>query len=128
MGIFKGPKIVAATSKLAELSRVAELAANTGRIVVKDYHLASSLLKSKAKFSAAVNAFDVVAEALKSKNAAFLLNKGPDGVTVIPGWVMVVDLGRVVGTKGQTAVKIVFNAAGEMITSYPYKPLAPWVP
>jgi RHS repeat-associated protein len=117
-GVAKGPKIVAATSKLAEAAKFAELAAKSGKITIKDYHLVTGLKKGASVFLGHIDAEGAVLEALKSPAAIFMKNtRGRSG------FIMITDLGREIGTNGQTAVKIVFNEAGEIITSFPYWPL-----
>ena len=41
--------------------------------------------------------------------------------TIIPGHVIITNLGRPIGSKGETAVKMAISEAGELITAYPIR-------
>jgi hypothetical protein len=60
-----------------------------------------------------------VAEGLRSPNASFLPNSGPGAAP--ESFIVRTDLGRTIGTKGQTVVKIVVSNDGRVITAYPVK-------
>lgn len=55
-----------------------------------------------------------VKEALKSKNPAFHPNAGKDG-----SYYLITDLGRKIGSKGQTRIKVVFDSSGNIWTAMP---------
>jgi hypothetical protein len=71
-----------------------------------------------SKFAVGVDPNEAVAEALQSPDASFLPNKNP----ALPGsFIVQADVGIVVGTNGQTAIKVVVSDAGQVITAYPVK-------
>lgn len=71
-----------------------------------------------AKFATGVDPNQAVADALRSPDATFLPNSNP----ALPGsFVVQADVGFVVGTKGQTAIRVVVSNGGEIITAYPVK-------
>ena len=55
-----------------------------------------------------------IKEALKSKNAMFYPNGSKDG-----SYYLITDLGRRIGTKGQTSIKVVFDLYGNIWTALP---------
>ena len=55
-----------------------------------------------------------VSQALKSKNAVFYPNDSSS-------YYIITNMGKTVGTKGETAIKVVFDYAGKIITAYPVK-------
>ncbi|WP_291782247.1 RHS repeat-associated core domain-containing protein [Luteibacter sp.] len=66
-----------------------------------------------ARFSASAEPIALIKEALQSDAARFLPNNRPGSFSVIT------DLGRVIGTKGQTSIKIVVGEDGKIWTAYP---------
>lgn len=66
-----------------------------------------------ARFSANAEPIALIKEALQSDAARFLPNNRPGSFSVIT------DLGRVIGTKGQTSIKIVVGEDGKIWTAYP---------
>ena len=56
-----------------------------------------------------------IKKGLKSKNAMFYNNKAKDSYYIIT------DLGRKIGSKGQTKIKIVFDSAGNIWTAMPVR-------
>jgi hypothetical protein len=57
-----------------------------------------------------------VAEVLRSPDASFMPNIGNDGRFIVQ-----MDMGTTVGTRGQTVVKVVVGYDGNVITAYPVK-------
>ena len=55
-----------------------------------------------------------ISQALKAQNAVFY----PNGSN---SYYIIVDMGKVIGTKGERLLKIVFDAAGKIWTAYPTK-------
>lgn len=53
-------------------------------------------------------------QALKSKNATFYPNDSKS-------YYIIADIGRVVGTKGERFIKVVFDISGKIWTAYPKK-------
>src|ERR1700740_3082764 len=69
-----------------------------------------------AKFASDVDPKAVVREALTSPNAQFLPNgTDPNSFRVVT------DLGRVVGSKGETVVRVVVDFSGKIWTALPVK-------
>lgn len=58
---------------------------------------------------------NIVKEGLRSSNAQFLPNNQPNSYKVIT------DLGRSIGTKGETKIQVIVGADGKIWTSYPIK-------
>lgn len=81
---------------------------------VKGYHLLNAG-GGKAKFLAdSVSVVrDLVYNALSISNS-FVVNSGDSFYTIV-------DMGEVVGTKGEQFIKIVFTVGGKIITAYPVK-------
>jgi len=73
--------------------------------------------KRNAKFNTA-NIGEVralVKEALMSPNAKFMVNKEADSFRVV------VDMGRVIGTEGQTVIRISVGSDGKIWNAFPVK-------
>jgi hypothetical protein len=68
------------------------------------------------KWAPGVDINSTVAGVLRSRGASFLPNAGNDGRFIVQ-----MDVGTTVGTKGQTAVKVVVGYDGNVITAYPVK-------
>jgi hypothetical protein len=68
-----------------------------------------------SRFANGVNVAEVIKEALTSPNARFLPNYRPDSFRIVTG------LGRAVGDKGQTSIRVVVKWTGEIITAFPVK-------
>jgi hypothetical protein len=112
---------VGATSKLAEASGLAFKAiGKVDDFVLKAKHLPGGPGKSWSKFADGVDYREAIREALGSSSAAFLPNS--EGRS---GFVIITDLGRQIGSKGQTGVKVVLDEVGEIVTAYPFKPIVP---
>ncbi|WP_445671299.1 hypothetical protein [Paenibacillus sp. FSL R5-0475] len=58
---------------------------------------------------------NIVKEGLKYSNAQFLPNNQPNYYKVI------MDLGKSIGTKGETKIQVIVGADGKIWTSYPIK-------
>ena len=91
---------------------------NIAAWIPKDKHLLDSTAKRPAKFN--TNSFDdirsMVAEALNSPSAKFLPNgESADSFRVIA------DMGREVGTKGQTSIRAAVGNDGKIWTAPPAK-------
>lgn len=69
-----------------------------------------------SKWAPGVDINDTVAGVLRSRGASFLPNAGNDSRFIVQE-----DLGTVVGTGGQTSVKVVVGYDGNVITAYPVK-------
>ena len=80
---------------------------------VKPYHLQGSK-GGRSKFLSEVNPNSYIAKALRSRRAKVVKNSSDS-------WSLVADMGRVIGTKGQTRIKVVFTRTGKIVTSYPIK-------
>lgn len=125
VGLVKGPRITAKTSKLLEFSGIAFRTAERTGSLVAPKHLAGAG-GTWSKFAHFVDAEKLARQALRSKNAVFMLNRNANK-EVIDGFVMLVDMGRQVGSKAsQTVVKFVFAEDGTLITVFPVRP--PWAP
>lgn len=84
----------------------------------------SGVMKNAAKFNVTTvkDARLIVKEALESPKGQFLLNKTPpDGTIIENSYVIITDLGRVIGTKGQTKVKTIIGSDGTIWSTYPIK-------
>jgi hypothetical protein len=69
-----------------------------------------------AKFAAGVDIQAVVAQALRAEGAFFKANPS------IPGTFRVVaDLGMVIGSKGETAIRVIVKYPGRVITAFPVR-------
>ncbi|MFE3633525.1 hypothetical protein [Streptomyces sp. NPDC059168] len=103
-------------SKIDKASKIAFEAAKTpSKIFVKNKHLSSSVGKwAKFDSDSIPQIQSWVAEALKSKNATFL----PNGET---SFKMIVDLGRPIGTKGETGIRIMVGEDGVVFNCFPEK-------
>jgi hypothetical protein len=107
--------ITAETSVLARASNAAFSA--TGRaeqFTVGAKHLAGAG-GGWAKFAAGTNPNALLAEALSSPGAGFYANDAAS-------FRVVTDLGRVIGTKGETAVRAVVDFGGNVVTWFPVRP------
>jgi hypothetical protein len=104
-------------SALADASSAAFKAAdNAGDWTVSAKHLFGAGGRW-AKFAEGTNPTELAQEALRSPDAQFLPN--PNGA---PGSFLVrTDLGRVVGSAGQTAVRVVVSNDGRIITAFPVR-------
>lgn len=58
---------------------------------------------------------NMVKEGFKYSNAQFLPNNQPNSYKVI------MDLGKSIGTKGETKIQVIVGADGKIWTSYPIK-------
>ncbi len=106
---------VGAGSALAEASQAAFRAAGAaGTFQVGAKHLADAA-GGWSKFAADSNPQGLISEALSSPNAMFLPDRLPGRFQVIT------DMGTVIGTTGQTALKVVLDFSGRIITSYPVR-------
>ncbi|WP_052398283.1 RHS repeat domain-containing protein [Streptomyces sp. NRRL F-5123] len=102
-------------------SKAANKAAeDSGSIFVKDKHL-SSFEGRYAMFATAdkSEAQSWVAEGLRSGKAVFKPNPGIHEDTTFR---LEVDMGRTVGTKGQTGIRVVVANDGRVINAFPFNP------
>jgi RHS repeat-associated protein len=107
--------VTAGGSLLGAASRAAfQAAENIGNFRVPLKHLPGSG-GSWSKFAEGVNPSGAIAEALQSANARFLAN----GETTFR---VITDLGVAVGSKGQTAVRVIVDFSGRIITAFPVHP------
>jgi hypothetical protein len=104
-------------SALADASSGAFRAAdNVGDWTVSAKHLPGAAGRW-AKFAPGVDPQVAVQEALRSEGAAFL----PNATGAADSFVVRADLGYVVGSNGQTALRIVVSNDGRIITAFPVK-------
>jgi hypothetical protein len=68
------------------------------------------------KWASGVDINSTVESVLRSRGASFLPNAGNDSRFIVQE-----DVGTVVGTRGQTSVKVVVGYDGNIITAYPVK-------
>ncbi len=107
---------VEATSALARQSKAAFTAAdNIGDWAVKAKHLPSTG-GNWAKFERGVDPRKTVQEALRSNRAIFRPN-----AAVTDTFRVETNLGRTIGTRGETRVRVVVTEAGRVITAFPIK-------
>ena len=59
---------------------------------------------------------EIIKEALTSANATFRPNGNSSN-----SYIIITDLGRTIGTRGETAIKVVFDKTGKIWTAYPVK-------
>jgi RHS repeat-associated protein len=103
-------------SALGTASGAAYAAAqNANKFTVPLKHLANSAGRW-AKFAQGVDPQQVIREALSSPNAQFLPNSESSS-----SFVVVTNLGRTIGSKGETSVKVVVDYTGNIWTAYPKK-------
>jgi len=108
-------RITKSVSVLARASTAAlKAASQANKFVVPLKHLSSSAGRY-SKFAASVNPQALVREALQSNAAKFFPNSSGGSHIVIT------DLGRAIGSKGQTSLKVVFDEIGNIWTAYPIK-------
>jgi uncharacterized protein YukE len=69
-----------------------------------------------AKFAEGVDPHGAIAEALRSEDAVFSRNGDLDTSFRVQA-----DLGRVIGTKGETSVRVVLDFTGKIWTSFPVR-------
>lgn len=107
--------INAETSILRSASEALGVAAkNADNFVVGNKHLASAG-GNYAKFAEGINPNAILREALSSPNARIYPNDGAS-------FKIIADVGRQVGTKGQTAVRAIVDYSGHVVTWFPVKP------
>lgn len=73
------------------------------------------------KFAEGVDIDATIREALRAPGAVFRPNRNAAG-ELIPGYRVYTDLGRTVGTKGETGIRTIVSPDGRVITSYPGTP------
>ena len=86
-----------------------------GKFSVSSKHLANAggrWVKFATNSKSQVNRW--VKEALKSKKATFYPNGSKNG-----SYYLITNLGRKIGTKGQTSIKVVFDSSGNIWTAMP---------
>jgi hypothetical protein len=88
---------------------------NANKFVVSLKHLPNSAGRW-AKFAQSVDPQKVISEALSSPNAQMLPNSDNSG-----SFVVITNLGRIIGSKGETALKVVVDWTGKIWTAYPKK-------
>ena len=124
----KGVKAIGSTIKTTKIAQkgigVLNKASNAAfkaaqrinKFSISNKHLASAggrWAKFATNSKSQVNRW--VKEALKSNNAAFYPNSGKNS-----SYYLITDLGRRIGTKGQTKVKVVFDSSGNIWTAIPW--------
>jgi hypothetical protein len=113
-----GAVLSAGISGLGSVLEEASDAAKVAAAKIDDFHVPLKHLPSAggnwAKFANDVDAKAAVSDALKSLNATFRPNGADSG-----SFVVVTDLGKQVGEKGETSVKVVVTYSGKIITAYP---------
>ena len=117
-GDFAGGDFAAEeTGALADASNAAfEAADNADSWTVSAKHLAGAAGRW-AKFADGTDPNALVQEALRSPDAMFLPNPGGQAGSFI----VRTDLGSVIGTNGQTALRVVVSSDGRIITAFPVK-------
>ncbi|UAB73126.1 VCBS repeat-containing protein [Vibrio sp. SCSIO 43132] len=121
VGIVHGVRSLAAwgAGRLGALNSASNMAykaaSNVHRWTPKDKHLLGSTAKRAAKFNS--NSISdvqrVVAEALRSSSARFMKNNADDSFRVVA------DLGREIGSKGQTSVRVIIGNDGKIWNAFP---------
>lgn len=107
--------ITAETSMLGRASSAANSAATRADQFVLGAKHAANAGGRWAQFAEGVNPNAMLRAALRSPNARFLANDAES-------FKVVTDLGRVVGSKGQTGVRAVVDYLGHVVTWFPVKP------
>lgn len=74
-----------------------------------------------SRFEQGVDIDATVREALQSPGAIFRPNRNAAG-DIVPGYRVYADLGRTVGTRGETGLRAIVSPDGRVITSFPGKP------
>jgi hypothetical protein len=115
--IAKTKKVKKALSALEFASQNALKAAKNIKLwTPKNKHMRTNTSQSKARFD--TDDFDVVrdwvSEALRSPRAQFLPNGNSSD-----SFRMVVDMGRVVGVKGQRRIRVIVRDNGTIINAFP---------
>ena len=106
-----GSLIEGLDASLAQALEEATENAKTFKVPLK--HMAGAAGRY-AKFAAGVDANAVIEEALSSSKATVSSNPGSAN-----SFTVVTDLGRTVGSQGQTAVKVIVGSDGKIWTAYP---------
>ncbi|MHB8289713.1 MAG: DUF6531 domain-containing protein [Acidimicrobiales bacterium] len=115
--IFSGSAAGEEGGALADASSAAfDAADNAGDWTVSAKHLAGSG-GNWAKFAAGTDPNALAAQALRSTDALFLPNSGG----AADSFIVKNDLGQVIGTQGQTWLKVIVSNDGQIITAYPVK-------
>jgi hypothetical protein len=104
-------------SVLKKASKVAfQAARNVGKFSVSNKHLANAGGRyRKFNTTSQREVRRIIYAALRSRNAQFLPNNQPNS------YVVITNLGRKIGTKGETRVKVVVGGNGKIWTAYPIK-------
>lgn len=89
---------------------------------IKDKHLNSSTAKRARKFSANTSeeASEIVSDALKNGRVLEILDNGL-GSANQNSFSAIIETGKIIGTKGETKVKIVYDELKNIWTTYPVK-------
>ncbi len=87
--------------------------ANARGYTVKRIHLEGGPT-GKSKFLKDINPNKFIAKALRSRKADITKNSEDS-------WKLVADVGKSIGTKGQSKVRVVFTSKGKIITAFPVK-------
>ena len=115
--VEEGARAVEATSALARESKAAfEAADNIASFTFSAKH-SPGAAGTYSKFASGVNPYKAVAEALRSERAVFKTNPGG----MADRFRVITNLGRVVGSKGQTSIRVVVSNSGRIITAFPVK-------
>lgn len=111
MAALRAKRFYASAKKAADLA-----ASNAMRFTVKSKHLPVEGAKgSWSRFSDGVNPNELIKLALTSENIIFTPNN------VEGSFRAVVDLGKTIGTKGETSIRVIFDTAGNIWTAFPVK-------
>jgi hypothetical protein len=107
----------ASKSIFREASEAALKAVKNKNIFIKNKHLNFSTGKyAKFDTNSVETAQDIVSEAISSPNAMFFNNPNLENTFRIQ-----TDLGRVIGTKGETSVRAIMGYDGAVINAFPIK-------
>jgi hypothetical protein len=123
-GCLPQPRIVAGAcfaaeegSALANASNAAFKAAdNAGDWTVSAKHLAGAAGRW-AKFAEGTDPNALAQEALRSPDAMFL----PNATGSADSFIVRTEVGRIIGTNGPTALRVVVSSDGRIITAFPVK-------
>lgn len=119
LGALKAAEVEQETGAAESILVKASEAATTAADHVEDFvvplkHL-STAGGNYGKFAAGVDAHEVIEEALRSAQATFMRNPSdPEN-----SFRVITNLGRVIGTKGQTAIRIIVDYSGKIWTAFP---------
>ncbi len=117
---IRGAKAAKAGASALEEASEAAFRASRGPINISRKHYPGAGGRH-SKFEQGVDIDATVREALQSPAAIFRPNRNAAG-DIIPGYRIYTDLGRTVGTRGETGLRTIVSPDGRIITSFPGKP------